>query len=342
MRNCWWKIGASALMTAAIIGTVWGQGGGAQSFFGASTQAARMMGLQKLNLYHVDVGDAVRIVNELDQAEAVLGGKGNRVRAVGETARNTVVLTGDSERVRQMVDLLKDLDKDGLDSGGVFFLYPLRNASAEELAPVLRASLNATDEQEDRFVLPQFKSESMVVADRRRNVLLISTSTKMEGHVRDVIEKLDMPMAQVRVAVTLVEVKRGEGANAEGLGKDRAGMSAEEVAGMVKKLESDGRLGRSWRAEVLGISGKEATVRVGESEKDGIRVMVMPRVNLEGEVTMEVNEGVAGGNGHGVKTTARLKSGEMAVAGEFPVAEEGKVGVMLVGAVVVKEKEGEK
>ena len=50
------------------------------------------------------------------------------------------------------------------------------------------------------------------------------------------------------------------------------------------------------------------------------------------------DEGEARAGGHGVRTTLRLKSGETVVAGEFPVAEEGKVGVMLVGGEVVQEE----
>jgi hypothetical protein len=250
-----------------------------------------------------------------------------------------VVLVGESAAVGRAEALIEALDQDRLVEP-VYFLYHLKNARAAEAAEVLRAMLRASvpggkaDTPNEQEIL------DCIVADEERNLLLLTTGMRFEAQARELVEKLDRPRPQVRVAVQILEAKRGGGVGLLGgpdtFDRAKASKSAEQTAAFLKQLSDDGRLGRGWRSEVLAVDGRESVVRMGEEKSGGIRVTLVPRVSPDGIVTLQLGEEAGGSGGHAIRTEVRVRDGESAVAAEFPISEDGKAGVLLVGAVVVK------
>jgi general secretion pathway protein D len=67
-----------------------------------------------------------------------------------------------------------------------------------------------------------------VVADQDTNSLLVATATKYEGQVRDIVDQLDRPVAQVLIRVLIAEVTHNDG---DDLGLDFSAMNTRPGGG---------------------------------------------------------------------------------------------------------------
>ncbi|MHB1950557.1 MAG: type II secretion system secretin GspD [Acidiferrobacteraceae bacterium] len=130
-----------------------------------------------------------------------------------------IVRTNDIGRLNQIRTLVQELDVPARKSGETHVVY-LRNASAKNLARILRALLEGQAAASARSASPAATPgppgavpvaahrlrPSLVEADPSSNALVISASNAVYNNLRNVIAKLDVRRAQVFVQALIAEV----------------------------------------------------------------------------------------------------------------------------------------
>lgn len=323
------KVALGILMMAIGLGTgVWGQlAGDAQSRPAAATSEAPL-GLQTVTLMYVPAADAARIINDVSEAQRELGDSRYGVKAVAETRMNQVVLVGRPDAMELARTLITDLDRTPL-THGEFFIYPLKRAQAEDVRNILKRFFE-TAWRNSYDLEPDAEFGDWCVADTTRNSLLIQVSLKFEEQMRDIIEKLDRPVPEVRVMLTIMEVKlapdgsvAGLPGELQGFTRTRAGVDGSTMAAFRNLLREEGRLLGETRFEVLAQHGSQARLRLGEG-----MMGVLPQVNPDGEVTLQVDS-------PDLSMRVAVRNGETAVLGELPLGQ-GNARLMLLGATLIQ------
>jgi general secretion pathway protein D len=340
-----------------------------------------------------------------------------RLYADYDPRTNTVVLNGPNEAVDKAISLLNEIDRDPI-TDTVFFIYPLKNAQAIYLEPVLnrvfgtgavggfggaanrgttaggvfgatgrgatgRGATGATGRGATgrgaaaggggraagggfgaagggfgatgggfggaRGGVTQIGGgarggttgsssllgEVFVVANQDTNALLVTTNTKLEDQVKDILDKLDRPIPQVLIKVLVAEVTHtnsddigfqfsaanltnGEG---EGIvagtdyglstptaGGIRIGLVESQVNATLQALAGQNKLDVLSRPYILAQDNQLAQMNVGQSVPYiasstitntgivnvpnwydvGISLQVIPHINPEGLVTLDV------------------------------------------------------
>jgi type II secretory pathway component GspD/PulD (secretin) len=142
--------------------------------------------IKQVTLIAADPFETARIVHETV-----------RIFAIGDTRSSLLILRGPSDDVDTAERLARELDAS---TGGcslnpaVFFIYPLKNASATELAAVLTASHQSGGlASPPDSLYPRFS----VTPDPRTNSLLVGIDRPYERQLRDIIEILDRPLPEL-------------------------------------------------------------------------------------------------------------------------------------------------
>lgn len=166
-----------------------------------------------IKLKYAAAEEVVRILNQVvNPPKADKTTAEDLVNLVADTRSNNVLLTGSGQaRLKAMV-LINQLDTP-LESVGNAKVVYLNHASAKDLAPVLSkvsqnmARLDAEGQAKGRAAS---STGSAIEADESTNSLIITAqSDVMEGLIA-IVERLDVPRAQVLVEAIIVEVTQGD------------------------------------------------------------------------------------------------------------------------------------
>jgi len=235
------------------------------------TQLATMADVKVYHLEYADAQDTAELVNEVfgesgSSSTSTSSGQQNQAvsfRAGGMTGRggqqqttsatggiadvpivasadsrtNSVVVSGAAETLAIITDVIKELDENPEQERKIF-LYPLKNANAENLMTILNnlfLEMAALNDQSAGTTGQQFQGnqrtaqsagggatgdssdggddlseDTYLEADVDTNTLLVMTSSKNYEKIKPILEDLDKPIGQVLIKVLFAEVTHSD------------------------------------------------------------------------------------------------------------------------------------
>jgi general secretion pathway protein D len=145
--------------------------------------------------------EIVRLLDRLWPQNAQ-GGATNRISVGVDERSNSILISGNSANRLEMRALISHLDTP-LDSGGSTQVVYLRYANAENVARIL----TGLDQSPDAAAAAGGAGEkSQIQADPESNALVITAPAARFKSLRTVIQKLDLPRAQVHIEAIIAEV----------------------------------------------------------------------------------------------------------------------------------------
>jgi general secretion pathway protein D len=145
--------------------------------------------------------EIVRLLDRLWPQNAQGGGV-NRISVGVDERSNSILISGNSANRLEMRALISHLDTP-LDSGGSTQVVYLRYANAENVARIL----TGLDQSPDAAAAAGAAGEkSQIQADPESNALVITAPAARFKSLRTVIQKLDVPRAQVHIEAIIAEV----------------------------------------------------------------------------------------------------------------------------------------
>ena len=243
----------------------------AQMIKNVDTQLATLADVKVYHLEYADAQDTAELINEVfgesgsssrtsssgsQQTQAVsfrggpFGGMGGQqttsatggiadvaIIASADSRTNSVVVSGPAETLEVITNVIKELDENPEQERQIF-LYPLKNASAENLMTILNnlfAEMAALNEQATGTTGQQFQGaqraaqpagggaasdssessgdlseETYFEADLDTNTLLVLTSSKNYDKIKPILDELDKPIDQVLIKVLFAEVTHSD------------------------------------------------------------------------------------------------------------------------------------
>jgi general secretion pathway protein D len=141
------------------------------------------------------------------------GGDMRITKIIPEDRTNTLVIVGTERAYLRVLELVRRLDVPNTGEGEVHVL-PLQHAMAEELAATLNAILagapGAAKTPGSAPTAPGqagiFEGAVKLTADKASNALVITSSLRDYGSLRNVIDKLDMPRRQVFIEAVIMDL----------------------------------------------------------------------------------------------------------------------------------------
>jgi general secretion pathway protein D len=169
-----------------------------------------------------EMSQRVNDIFDVKAAAAAAPGKGAGLAAAGdmritkiipEDRTNTLVIIATERAYLRVLELVRRLDVPNTGEGEVHVL-PLQHAMAEELAATLNAILaGAPGAAKTPGGPPQtagqagiFEGAVKLTADKASNALVITSSLRDYGALRNVIDKLDMPRRQVFIEAVIMDL----------------------------------------------------------------------------------------------------------------------------------------
>jgi general secretion pathway protein D len=145
--------------------------------------------------------EIVRLLDRLWPQNAQGGGV-NRISVGVDERSNSILISGNSANRLEMRALISHLDTP-LESGGSTQVVYLRYANAENVARIL----TGLDQSPDAAAAAGAAGEkSQIQADPESNALVITAPAARFKSLRTVIQKLDVPRAQVHIEAIIAEV----------------------------------------------------------------------------------------------------------------------------------------
>ena len=243
----------------------------AQMIKNVDTQIATLADVKVYHLEYADAQDTAELINEVfgesgsssrtssssgqqNQAVSFRGGPGSRggqqqttgtggsvadvpIIASADSRTNSVVVSGPEETLEIITDVVKELDENPEQERQIF-LYPLKNANAENLMTILNnlfAEMAALNDEGTGTTGQQFQGnqraaqptgggatgdsssdsddlseDTYIEADIDTNTLLVMTSSKNYDKIKPILEDLDKPIGQVLIKVLFAEVTHSD------------------------------------------------------------------------------------------------------------------------------------
>ncbi|MBL7189548.1 MAG: hypothetical protein ISS70_24735, partial [Phycisphaerae bacterium] len=235
------------------------------------TQLATMADVKVYHLEYADAQDTAELINEVfgesssssrttsssgQQNQAIsfrgggMGGGGGQQQTTGtagsvsdvaiiasaDSRTNSVVVSGPTETLAIITDVIKELDENPEQERQIF-LYPLKNANAENLMTILNslfAEMAALNDEgagttgqvfqgNQRAAQPtggatsdssgggdDLSEDTFFEADLDTNTLLVLTSSKNYDKIKLILADLDKPIGQVLIKVLFAEVTHSD------------------------------------------------------------------------------------------------------------------------------------
>ena len=129
----------------------------------------------------------------------------NRISVGVDERSNSILISGSSGNRLEIRALISHLDTP-VDSGGSTQVIYLRYANAENVARILTGLSNSTNTATGTGSADTDGNNSQIQADMESNALVITAPAAHFKSLRAVIQKLDMPRAQVHIEAIIAEV----------------------------------------------------------------------------------------------------------------------------------------
>ncbi len=142
----------------------------------------------------------------------IVGGATSELRIVPDERTNSLIIVGVEAQLQQVRDLVEKLD--GPISVSDLHVYPLKNALAKELAPVLNDVVSGAGSRSGgkgaaaggQTAIRPFEKDINIVAEEATNQLVIIASPIDYKVLEGIIEQLDIPLRQVHVRAIIMEI----------------------------------------------------------------------------------------------------------------------------------------
>lgn len=163
--------------------------------------------VETVALQHATATEVVRVLETLQQRTA--GGEGGNARGafVADERSNSVLIGGSRDTRLALRAIIANLDTPQADRSGNIHVVYLRYANADDMKSVLEGVINALQK------VPAAQGEtdpsgglSTVQSDPGTNALIVSAPPRLWSSVEAVVQKLDIPRAQLLVEAVVVEV----------------------------------------------------------------------------------------------------------------------------------------
>ncbi|MBI2881533.1 MAG: type II secretion system secretin GspD [Candidatus Tectomicrobia bacterium] len=162
------------------------------------------------------------------------------VRIVADDRINAIVLMGPQAQIEGLKGLIAALDVPSTSLRKNIYVHPVKNASAEDLLPVLRELISgqaateakrdarppppgqraeparrpeqrtARQQKEEEETAPTFLGDVTIVADKGTNAFLITATQRDYEALKPVIELLDIQRRQVRIEAIIAEISESK------------------------------------------------------------------------------------------------------------------------------------
>ncbi len=174
--------------------------------------------IEVFRLEYASADETVRVIEQLDKSGADKGAKNasteDRLTMVADKRSNSIIVSGTHQARVRLRSLIAALDT-SLESVGNAQVVFLHHASAKDLAPVLaKVSMNMakldSDAQAGGAKTKAGQMPAAIEADEATNSLIITAQAEVMEGLKAIIERLDIPRAQVLVEAIIVEVTQGD------------------------------------------------------------------------------------------------------------------------------------
>ncbi len=162
--------------------------------------------VETVSLQHATATEVVRVLETLQQ-RAVGGEGGARGAFVADERSNNVLIGGSQSTRLALRAIIANLDTPQADHSGNIHVVYLRYANAEDLKSVLEGVINALQ----KVPAAQGQTDpsgglSTVQSEPGTNALIVSAPPSLWSSIESVVQKLDIPRAQLLVEAVVVEV----------------------------------------------------------------------------------------------------------------------------------------
>jgi uncharacterized protein YegL len=158
-------------------------------------------------------------------------------------------------------------------------------------------------------VLPVPEGIDSIIGIVPRNTLLVYATEEGARKLRDLVSLIDVPLEQVAVQVTALEMKAEDVKELLSSGEDTGVLTAQQTQTALKRLANKVRVVAKPR--LTTVSGHPAEIAVGATANEGCRLHLAPTVMSEGNIALQVRVEVNRLNR--LSTILNLPSGNSAV-----------------------------
>ena len=197
-----------------------------------------------VKLTYASAEETVRILTQVlkPQAADKSTSEEDRVSLVADSRSNSILLSGTGQARMKAMALISQLDT-ALDKVGNAKVIALNHANAKDLAPILaKVSQNMSrldpGQAGGKGAAAAGNTASSIEADESTNSLIVTAPSEVMEGLQAIIDRLDVPRAQVLVEAIIVEVTQGDLKN---LGMDW--LVADKQGGFGGSNQSNGLVG---------------------------------------------------------------------------------------------------
>jgi len=170
--------------------------------------------MEIFRLSHSSAEEFVKIVDKVIK-EPTGGAKGSpeqQASIVADKRSNSLIVTGPEKQRMKVRKLIEELDGP-LENSGNAQVFSLRHAKAKDLAPILSKVSQSLSKigGDSKTKGSQANQAASIEADEATNSLIITASGDVMESLNKIIEKLDVPRAQVLVEAIIVEIFETDG-----------------------------------------------------------------------------------------------------------------------------------
>ncbi|WP_240954189.1 type II secretion system secretin GspD [Solimonas marina] len=172
--------------------------------------------IDNIHLKYASASEVVRVLTSMAQSDAKADPSNKPPSVIADERSNSILISGDKADRARLAAIVRQLDVKLPDGGGTQVVY-LRNASAENLAPILEGYAQQVKQQDSAnggaaatktasAASGGSNGDVKVIADKDTNALIITAPPKEMRQIRNVIAQLDIRRAQVLVEGVIAEV----------------------------------------------------------------------------------------------------------------------------------------
>jgi len=158
-------------------------------------------------LNHASAAEVARVVSGLAQEISDEGGQSASISVVPVEASNSVLIRAEPSMIGRLINVVGELDRVG-QSQADLSVIKLNHADAEELTPLLREIANASSESggSEGAAASNSRQRATISFHAPTNSVIISGDANIQQRLRDVVNQLDVRLAQVLIEAIIVEV----------------------------------------------------------------------------------------------------------------------------------------
>jgi general secretion pathway protein D len=172
--------------------------------------------IEVIPLQNSTAADLVRTLNALTAGQPAADAGGLAPRVVADERSNSVLVSGDSAQRLRIATLIAHIDTP-MENGGDTDVIFLKYADAEKLEAKLKGQLTSSAAGAGAASAPGSAAaadrSTIIWAEADTNALVITAPPKTMRSLRTIIDRLDIPRAQVQVEAIIVDVSTDKSAD---------------------------------------------------------------------------------------------------------------------------------